>query len=227
MKVSILMATYDREQIIDRALSSLRDQSFKDFELIVINEGKSIIGKLDGLKYKYIQCNEKTTLPHSLYLGYKIAEGDYITFLDDDDIMYPNALYDMLSGFTEDRIKAVYANCRREFTKIGKSEIFPNRDIMLSKNNIMSLNWAVNCAKMYRHDALIESEAFEGCQSTTLEDWEYSLAVSKKFGIGSWKYINKIVSEVYVTDKSMTSNMGKQMNEDGSSVSKLYRNTWK
>ena len=135
MKVSVLMATHNRTYIIDRALSSLRDQTFKDFELIVINEGKSVLDKLSGLNYKYIQCPCKTTLPNALNVGFKLSEGEFITFLDDDDILYPNALTDMLDGFTDDGIMAIYANVRREFTKIGKVEIIKNKDIMRPMGN--------------------------------------------------------------------------------------------
>ena len=216
------MATYNRNYIIDRALSSLRDQSIKDFELIEINEGKSVLDKLSGLNYKYIQCPCKTTLPNALNMGFKIAEGEFITFLDDDDILYPNALIDMLSGFTDESIMTIYANVRREFTKIGKIEIFPNRDLMRSMGNVLNQNWACNCAKMYRHDALFQSNAFDRCKSTYLEDWEYSLAVIQKFGINSCKYINKIVGEVYVTDKSMTTNGNGIMDTEANMVRREY-----
>ena len=90
------MATYGRRNEIEAFLQSLCSQSFKDFELIVVdqNEGdyvKEICGRYDRmLDLKYIR-SDRVGLSYSRNLGLKVANGDVIGF-PDDDCEYPEDL---------------------------------------------------------------------------------------------------------------------------------------
>lgn len=90
-EVSVIITVYNRVFKFKRALKSLIDQSFSDFEVIIIDDGSKtdlsgIISefskKIDNLKYLR-HSNRNTAL--SLNTGLRIASGKYITFLDSDD----------------------------------------------------------------------------------------------------------------------------------------------
>jgi len=96
--VSVLIAVYNRPKKLQRALNSLLTQTFKNFEVIVIDDGskkplcgiiENYYGKFKSLKY-IRHSNRKT--PLTLNTGLKIAGGKYITFLDSDDEYKPNHL---------------------------------------------------------------------------------------------------------------------------------------
>ncbi|EAI3979722.1 glycosyltransferase family 2 protein [Campylobacter jejuni] len=93
-KISIILPTYNVEQYIARAIESCINQTFKDIEIIVVDDcgsDKSInIAKEYAKKDKKIKIvhNEKNLgLLRARYEGVKVAGGGYIMFLDPDDYL--------------------------------------------------------------------------------------------------------------------------------------------
>ena len=98
-KISIVMAAYNEEQYIGRALESILAQSFIDWELIVIDDG-STDATADVVR-RYAEkdsrinhvCNEANLkLPASLNIGIGLAQSDLIARADADDINLPERL---------------------------------------------------------------------------------------------------------------------------------------
>lgn len=94
-KVSIVIPVYNGEKYIKKTLSSVFNQSFKDFEVITIDDGsqdktKKIL-KTYGKKIRYIYQENKGTAA-ARNTGIKAAKGKYIAFLDQDDLWLPQKL---------------------------------------------------------------------------------------------------------------------------------------
>lgn len=89
--VSVVIPVYNRKKLFFRAYNSLMNQSYNDYELIVVDDGsndgfhKKLFELMDhDYRVKYIKhYNRGTAL--SLNAGIRISEGKYITFLDSDD----------------------------------------------------------------------------------------------------------------------------------------------
>ena len=97
MKVSIIIAVFNEEKYISRCLESLAKQSYKDFEIIVIDDGstdntKKIVDSFcdDKIKYVYRENSGGASQPKNT--GIKTAKGEYIAILDDDDEWLPEKL---------------------------------------------------------------------------------------------------------------------------------------
>ncbi|GAA4976023.1 glycosyltransferase family 2 protein [Algibacter aquimarinus] len=100
-KVSIIMATYNRAQYILESIKSIQNQTFDDWECIIVDDGSTDktedilkpVLKADG-RFKYFKRKEKYQkgLPGSRNYGLDLAKGDYIIFFDDDDIAHPQNL---------------------------------------------------------------------------------------------------------------------------------------
>lgn len=98
-KVSVLMLTYERANILSSAIDSILNQTYKDFELIILNDGSTdntdeIIKpylKKDK-RIRYYQNSSNKGIPYSRNKALKLARGKYITFMDDDDYSYPTKL---------------------------------------------------------------------------------------------------------------------------------------
>lgn len=92
MKVSIVIPTYNRQQYVCHAIESALSQTLEDFEVIVVDDGstdntKDVIAPyIDKIKYIY---TENGGPAHARNVGLKKANGEYISFLDSDDIYYP------------------------------------------------------------------------------------------------------------------------------------------
>lgn len=97
--ISIIMAAHNEELYIDQAIKSIQNQTFQDWELIVVDDGSTdlthkICAKYQSQDYRIkILTNEVCLgLPKSLNLGIKKAQGDYIARADADDINHPHRL---------------------------------------------------------------------------------------------------------------------------------------
>ncbi|MFH1657307.1 MAG: glycosyltransferase [bacterium] len=88
--VSIIISTYNREKYIKKALESVLNQSYKNFEIVVVDdsegdETKKVIELLKRKEIRYVKNKNKLGFVKSLNKGVEVAEGKYIARIDDDD----------------------------------------------------------------------------------------------------------------------------------------------
>lgn len=91
------MATYNGQAYIKEAITSILNQTFSDFELLVIDDGStdqtvSIVKSFDDERIKLHRNEENIGLTKSLNKGLKLARGEYIARMDDDDVSLPQRL---------------------------------------------------------------------------------------------------------------------------------------
>jgi glycosyltransferase involved in cell wall biosynthesis len=99
-KVSVLMSVYNTNfSLVKRALDSVLNQDFQDFELIVIDDGSDKDPENNLLNYAIDHEDKITYLRHSnciqamsINKGVKFSSGEYITMIDADDEYKPNHL---------------------------------------------------------------------------------------------------------------------------------------
>ena len=93
--VSIVIPVYNAEKYIERALKSLINQSYKNIEVIVVNDGSTdntekIVKKyVDKIRYFY---KENGGVASALNLGIKNMKGEYFSWLSHDDVYYTNKI---------------------------------------------------------------------------------------------------------------------------------------
>ena len=100
-KVTIIMATFNRSQYIMESIKSIQNQTFADWECLIINDGgndntKNVLAGVlkQDMRFKYFSRSSKYQkgLSGSRNYGLDLAKGDYIIFFDDDDIAHPQNL---------------------------------------------------------------------------------------------------------------------------------------
>src|SRR5713226_7707474 len=96
MTVSVIMPTFNRRRVIGRAISSVLSQTYSDYELIVIDDG-STDGTSDWLAQEYpgvrlIRCASNRGAAGARNFGFEAARGEFIAFLDSDDVWTPEYL---------------------------------------------------------------------------------------------------------------------------------------
>ena len=99
--ISVIVPVYNVEKYIEKCLKSLVEQTLKNIEIIIVNDGstdnsKKIISKF-AEKYSNIKYYEKTNggLSSARNYGIKYANGEYVAFLDSDDYVEKN-LYELM-----------------------------------------------------------------------------------------------------------------------------------
>jgi glycosyltransferase involved in cell wall biosynthesis len=101
-KVSVVMPVYNGERYVRAAIDSVLAQSFKDFELIIINDGSSdgsadVIESYRDPRIVYVCNSENTGLAKVRNKGLDVTRGEYIAWLDCDDISLPQRLEKQVS----------------------------------------------------------------------------------------------------------------------------------
>ncbi|EAJ6944157.1 TPA: glycosyltransferase family 2 protein [Campylobacter jejuni] len=116
-KISIILPTYNVEQYIARAIESCINQTFKDIEIIVVDDcgsDKSIdivkeYAKKDD-RIKIIHNEENLKLLRARYEGVKVANSPYIMFLDPDDYLELNACEECMKILKNNEIDLLFFN---------------------------------------------------------------------------------------------------------------------
>lgn len=96
-KVTVLMPVYNAEKYLKEAIDSILNQTFKDFEFLIINDGSidksvDIIESYNDFRIKLIHNDQNRGIIHTLNKGLELAQGKYIARMDADDISLPNRL---------------------------------------------------------------------------------------------------------------------------------------
>ena len=93
-RVSVLMPVYNCESYINKAIESVLDQTFQDFELIVVNDGSSDKSGEIASSYPQVRYFDRPHkgIPETRNFAVSKAEGELITFLDADDLWAPEKL---------------------------------------------------------------------------------------------------------------------------------------
>lgn len=116
--VSIVLATWNRNKLLNQSIDSILRNDYSNFELIIIDDNstqetydlvKEYQKKDDRIIY--IRQPKNLGLVKSRNLGLRISKGEFIFFTDDDDIVLPNRITDPLSFLMKNpRLDVVYCN---------------------------------------------------------------------------------------------------------------------
>lgn len=171
MLISVIIPVYNVEEYLHYAIESLEKQTYKNFEIILVNDGSTDnSGELcDEYSEKYSNVRvfhkENGGLSDARNFGVQKAKGEFITFLDPDDYLEVYSL-ELLASIQEmqdcdivsTRVKAtelynVYSN--RSLTEEDiKNVIVMNRDIFLEEAFYDKVATVSACGKLYRKSIL-------------------------------------------------------------------------
>lgn len=189
---SIIIPTYNRAHLILNTLISVKNQSFINYELIIVDDGSLDdtrivvenyidINKLKNWNYYYITNSERGLARN---YGIKKARGEWITFLDSDDIFYPNHLH-LASDFISKELRLSVFHSAYEFRNQNNALI---RKVIYPKSG--DLNQAVlkgnlfSCFGMFLKSDVFNKLKFEEDRELSgSEDWLLWLIVSVRYKI--------------------------------------------
>ena len=154
---SVIIPTYNRAHLISETLNTILTQHYKQFEIIIVDDGskdntkevvKKEFGKYDSIKY-FNKENEERGAARNF--GLKEANGDYAVFFDSDDFMKPHYLETLNRVIAENPGVKLLAT-KYNYDNNGKIEYHPflqpltegwyDQDLFL-KGNILACNYAI------------------------------------------------------------------------------------
>lgn len=157
-KVSILMPMYNSEKYVQEAIDSVLNQTYENFELIIVDDGSidssvEIVEKYNDPRIKLYKNIENKGLPYTRNKLLSLATGEYIALLDSDDIALPNRLQIQVDFLERNQNVDIVGSSAIIF---GKYKIEKASKVITGiediKCNLMFGNCMINSTVMMRRD---------------------------------------------------------------------------
>lgn len=174
-KVSIIVPIYNVEKYIERCIKSLISQTYRDIEILLINDGSPDDSKTICEKYEKIDKRiklynkENGGLSDARNYGLKRATGEYILFVDSDDYIESNAVEVLISEMQKDNLDIVAGNAILEadgedkkyldITKHNDNKVTDGLEYYVSSNE-EDFFQASPCVYMYKRELILENNLF-------------------------------------------------------------------
>lgn len=198
---SVVIPTYNRARTIEKAIRSVLAQSFTDFEIIVVDDGSSdntseIVNAIKNEKIKFYR-RSNAERGASRNFGASMARGQFINFLDSDDLAYPNHLQEAYEFYIK--------NPEVKIFHLGYDVRNENGDLLLEASSINSINKKIvngnflSCnGVIVKRDVILKEKFNEDRELASLEDWELWIRMSSRF---NFMNCNTITSSVIQHDQ--------------------------
>ena len=129
MKISVIVPVYNCESYVERCVRSIMAQTYRDLEIICINDGSTdnsgtVLDKLameDARIQVVHQANAGVSAARNTGLG--LAAGELITFVDSDDAIEPDTYEILLPYFGDDKVDIVHCGYKRMYLDGSSKEV--------------------------------------------------------------------------------------------------------
>ncbi len=184
--VSVVIVTYNVEKFIDATLQSLCDQSFKNFEVIIIDDGstdstvKKILSYSDKLTLKLTNSEHIGNVGMQRNIAIKLCRGQYIHFLDGDDTWDNTKLEETQKIFDKDyRLVCTNARVINNESKVLNERMFDTKyfDVNIKLEELIKLNFIINSSAAINKDIVSDSCRFEQEEGFKGEDYIFWLKI--------------------------------------------------
>ena len=211
---SVVIPTYNQCNFLDKAIKSVLKQTFKDFEIIVIDNfsndnTRKIIKSFSTKKIIYKKFKNNGVIGASRNLGIKLSKRSWVAFLDSDDT------------WSKHKLKVIY----KEINKNKKFDVFCSNEIIINNKNKEKKIWHYGPYKKNFYNFLVSNG---NCLSTsasvvnkkilklkkikfsekkklvTAEDYDFFLQIA--FYGYKFKFLKNILGEHLMHEKSMSNN---------------------
>ncbi|MBI1746643.1 MAG: glycosyltransferase [Acidobacteria bacterium] len=190
--VSVIIPTYNRPEMLVETIKSVLNQSYRDFEIIVVNDAGSdvsdVVEFLDREnRITYLRHSRNRGLAAARNSGIKLARGKYLAYLDDDDVFYSNHLETLVSFLEVNPGRAAYVDAlsatqvwqNTSYQTVAREIVYSSEfssDVMLTRNFIPVL-----C--VMHEKACLDAVGLFDESLEVHEDWDMWIRIGLQFGM--------------------------------------------
>ncbi len=190
-KVSIIVPIYNTRKYLSKCIESLINQTEKDIEIILINDGSielidDIVERYKDTRIKYFK-RKNYGIGISRNFGINHSKGEYIMFIDSDDYILPECVSKLYNKIKKEELDLVIGNYYEETenTKIIKEyDFFDNTNLLENPEILYNINLGP-CNKIYKRENILKNNVkFE--ENLKYEDIPFVtkyLLLSQKIGM--------------------------------------------
>lgn len=212
--VSVIIPTYKRPDILERAVDSVKNQTYSNVEIIVVDDAN------DPKVRQVFQNDERVILLvneenkggcYSRNRGLKASKGEYINFLDDDDILYPEKIERQVELFLKNPNEVQnlgFVTCHTNDGRTG--EIIAKKNtlrgnihrLLLRKFSLTGIETV-----LYLKEALLAVDGFDE-EMVSSQEYDLLIRVSKDYQVD---YIDEILTQEFKSMDQISMNFEKKL----------------
>ncbi len=208
--ISVIIPTYNRAGTLFDAAQSVLNQTYKNIELIIVDDGSTdntdeVVAMLNGDRIKYIKLEKNMGACAARNRGIDVSEGEYIAFHDSDDIWHNDKLEKQLAFLQMKKADIVFAAIERypwkgdvptHFPYTDPSELNTKEDMFkdLLKENTVSMVTVLckrECVIKVRFDETLPRR----------QDWDWAMRAAQQY---SMYYQNIVLVDSYAQADSIS-----------------------
>ncbi|WP_167352259.1 glycosyltransferase family 2 protein [Edwardsiella hoshinae] len=178
--VSVILPAYNASGYLRESIESVLKQSYSNLELIIVNDGSTdstydvAMSYLDDCRVKVINLRDNRGVANARNEGIKVAKGDYLAFIDSDDLWYSSKIEKQLSFMIINDINVCHTGY---FRVSSRGEKYVKQKLFVSYNDMLKNNCIGNLTGMYKVAAL--GKVFQ--KQIRHEDYEMWLRITEKY----------------------------------------------
>jgi glycosyltransferase involved in cell wall biosynthesis len=202
--VTILIPTFNRRQYLPLALASAVQQDYRNIEVIVVNDGgqdvSDIVNSFNDSRVTLINRKENRGKAYSLNEALARAHGEYICYLDDDDLYYPHHVRSLLTALEgQDECGAAYSDLYKVHFRLqpdGSRQVL-SKNVEISRDFdrffMLYFNHVLHVSLMHRRDLLARTGSYNECLRVLI-DWDMTRRLCF---FSDFIHIHEITGEFY------------------------------
>ncbi|MHB8192965.1 MAG: glycosyltransferase [Bellilinea sp.] len=198
--VSVIMRTKNRPLRLEKALRSLANQTFNQFEVILVNDGGEDVENVISpyrkvFQITYINHESSKGRTAAINSGISNVNGPWIAYLDDDDILYPWHFESLMQKANEGDVRFLYSNYNKSLFQ-GPDDNHPIWIVgapvwEYKHNDLLITNYLPIHTYIHKTD-LVHEIGFWDEELERLEDYDFLLRASE---VCAFNHVNKVTCE--------------------------------
>lgn len=207
---SVVIPTYNCAELLRRALLSVQAQTLQDLEVLVVDNHSTdhtheVVLSFNDPRIKSLKIQNNGIIAASRNLGIKTAKGQWVAFLDSDDVWHPEKLRKVKNAI--DVSPEAILVCHNEYAVTngvpGKLLRYGPYVEKMYERLLFSGNTLSTSATTIRKDILLKTNGFSEEEAfVTVEDYEYWLRLARE---GHFLFIEEPLGEFHIHDNNQSS----------------------
>ncbi|MEA2697749.1 MAG: hypothetical protein QOI66_2020 [Myxococcales bacterium] len=206
--VSVIVPTFNRPELLQRALGSLTKQTFRDFEVVVANDGGAGIEELlqtfaPTLSIAYVRHRANRDRAAARNSALAVAQGRYIAYLNDDDCFRPDHLQTLVDALCKGTHQVAYSDATwvlEEKAGAGYRTVRPlrTRSRPFNREQLSAESYIPLPSVMHERACLDVAGAFhESPDAQKKEEWNFCVRLAATY---DFLHVAKVTADISCRD---------------------------
>jgi len=198
-KVSVVLPVYNREERVNKSLNSVLNQTYKNLQVIVVDDGSNddtydVLNKVKDRRVKIVRLKDNKGVSKARNIGIEISEGKFVAFIDSDDIWNSCKIEKQINYIKKCKKRVALVDCG--WKAVGGKNAVPrieNKKERTSTKKLLSFKNVCSPPTVVARRSVLEEMGGFDENLQTVEDVDLWVRISKKYEI---EHLTEVLVEV-------------------------------